>query len=229
MLRSSRILLCQGAKRMTPSYHMFHSHRILQPFNIGQQTRSTTVLCVRKNNQVALIADGQVTQGSCVIKANAHKLRLIESKGNSVLVGFAGSTADAITLFERLESKLDEYPGQLLRSCVELAKLWRTDKYLRRLEAVMIVADKKTTLLLSGTGDVLEPPDGILGIGSGGQFAIAAAKACIDNPDLTAYDVALRAMKIAGEICIYTNTNFTELLLDANGVVSTPPATGTPQ
>jgi len=190
----------------------FTSHPLV--FHQQQQTRSTTVLCVRKNNQVSLVADGQVTQGNYVVKSNAHKLRLIQNKGNNVLVGFAGSTADAITLFERLEGKLDEYPGQLLRSCVELAKLWRTDKYLRALEAVMIVSDSKTTLLLSGNGDVLEPPDGILGIGSGGQYAIAAAKACIDQGDLNARDVALKSMRIAGEMCIYSNTNFTELFLD---------------
>ena len=209
----------ENATRFLTNSNLLYSNNDFK--QTQQQVRSTTVLCVRKGPHVSLIADGQVTQGSCVVKANAQKLRLIQSKGNHVLVGFAGSTADAITLFERLEAKLDEYPGQLLRSCVELAKLWRTDKYLRRLEAVMIVADKKTTLLLSGNGDVLEPPDGILGIGSGGQFATAAAKACIDHPDLSAREVALKAMKIAGEMCIYSNTNFSELAIDTEN----PPPT----
>ncbi|MEQ8345927.1 MAG: ATP-dependent protease subunit HslV [Marinovum algicola] len=165
----------------------------------------TTVLSVRKEGRVVVAADGQVTMGPTVMKANARKVRRIAN--DSVLVGFAGATADAFTLFERLEGKLEQYPGQLTRACVELAKDWRTDRYLRRLEAMMAVADKDVSLILSGTGDVLEPDDGVIGIGSGGNFALAAARALIDRPDMDAEAVARRAMTIAGDICIYTNGN----------------------
>ncbi|MDR0753454.1 MAG: ATP-dependent protease subunit HslV [Holosporaceae bacterium] len=162
----------------------------------------TTILSVRKGNQVVVAGDGQVTMGNTVIKANARKVRFLSS--GDVLVGFAGATADAFTLFERLESKLDQYPGQLQRSCVELAKNWRTDKYLRKLEAMMAVADKNISLILTGTGDVLEPQDGLIGIGSGGNFALAAARALMDQ-NLSAEEIAKRSMKIAGDLCIYTN------------------------
>lgn len=161
-----------------------------------------------------MIADGQVTMGDTIMKGNARKLR--EISNGSVITGFAGSTADAITLFEKLEGKLEEYPGQLLRACVEMAKLWRTDKYLRKLEALMIVADKDVSLLISGTGDVLEQPDGIIGIGSGGQYAVAAARALVDLEGLDADQICSKAMKVAASICIYTNDNFTKLAIDSN-------------
>ena len=164
----------------------------------------TTILTVRKLGKVVIAGDGQVSLGATVIKANARKVRSV-GKGD-VIGGFAGATADAFTLFERLEAKLEQYPGQLTRACVELAKDWRTDRYLRRLEAMMIVADRQRTLTLTGTGDVLEPEGGVMGIGSGGNFALAAAKALFDTP-LGAEEIARRAMAIAAEICIYTNSN----------------------
>jgi ATP-dependent HslUV protease subunit HslV len=167
----------------------------------------TTILAVRKDGKVVLAGDGQVSLGQTVIKATARKVRRL---GNGkILGGFAGSTADAFTLFERLEAKLEQYPDQLTRACVELAKDWRTDRYLRRLEAMMAVADNKTSLVLTGTGDVLEPDDGLIGIGSGGNYALAAARALIDQPGLDAEQVARKAMKIAADICVYTNTNLT--------------------
>ncbi len=167
----------------------------------------TTVLCVRKNGKVVIAADGQVTLGNTVLKSNARKVRKLA--GGTVIAGFAGATADAFTLFERLEAKLEQYPSQLTRACVELAKDWRTDRYLRRLEAMMAVADSSVSLLLSGTGDVLDPEDGLIGIGSGGSYALAAARALIDIPDIEAEAVARRALKIAADICIYTNENVT--------------------
>ena len=167
----------------------------------------TTILCVRKDDKVVLAGDGQVSLGDTVIKANARKVRKL-GDGN-VIGGFAGATADAFTLFERLEAKLEQYPTQLTRACVELAKDWRTDRYLRRLEAMMAVADKEVSLVLTGTGDVLEPEDGIIGIGSGGNYALAAARALIDRDDMDAQAVAEKAMEIAGGICVYTNNNLT--------------------
>jgi ATP-dependent HslUV protease subunit HslV len=166
----------------------------------------TTILCVRRGNAVAMAGDGQVTLGQTVVKGNARKVRRIGSEG-SVLAGFAGATADAFTLLERLETKLERFPSQLERACVELAKDWRTDRYLRRLEAMMAVADRERSFTLSGNGDVLEPEDGLIAIGSGGNFALAAARALIDMPGLTAEEIARRAMKIAAGICIYTNEN----------------------
>ena len=165
----------------------------------------TTVLCVRKAGRVVIAADGQVSFGNTVMKSNARKVRRLA--GGAVLAGFAGATADAFTLFERLEAKLEQYPQQLTRACVDLAKDWRTDRYLRRLEAMMAVADSSVSLLLSGTGDVLEPEDGLIGIGSGGSFALAAARALADIDGLDAEATALKAMKIAAGICIYTNDN----------------------
>jgi ATP-dependent HslUV protease subunit HslV len=165
----------------------------------------TTILLVRRGNEVVLAGDGQVTVGPTVMKANAKKLRRL-GKGQ-VIAGFAGATADALTLFERLEAKLEQYPSQLARACVELAKDWRTDRYLRRLEAMMAVADSNVSLILTGTGDVLEPEDGLIGIGSGGSYALAAARALVDIEGLDAETIARRAMKIAGDICIYTNHN----------------------
>ncbi len=165
----------------------------------------TTILSVRKGNKVVVAGDGQVSLGSTVVKANARKVRRLGADG-SVIGGFAGSTADAFTLFDRLESKLERWPGQLLRASVELAKDWRTDRYLRRLDAMMAVAAKDVTLILTGNGDVLEPADGIAAIGSGGNYALSAARALIDM-DLDAEDIARRAMKIAAEVCVYTNEN----------------------
>jgi ATP-dependent HslUV protease subunit HslV len=165
----------------------------------------TTILAVRKGNDVVLAGDGQVSLGQTVIKSNARKVRRIGD--GSVLAGFAGATADAFTLFERLEGKLERYPGQLARACVELAKDWRTDRYLRRLEAMMAVADKSVSLVLTGTGDVLEPEDGLIGIGSGGNYALAAARALIDRSDIDAEAIARRSLEIAADICVYTNRN----------------------
>jgi ATP-dependent HslUV protease subunit HslV len=167
----------------------------------------TTILCLRKDGEVVIAGDGQVSMGQTVVKSNARKLRRLA--GGSVIAGFAGATADAFALFERLEAKLEQYSGQLSRACVELAKDWRTDRYLRRLEAMMAVADKTVSLILSGTGDVLEPEDGIIGIGSGGGYALAAARALIGIDGLDAETVARRAMAIAAGICVYTNDKIT--------------------
>ncbi len=177
----------------------------------------TTIICVRKGGSVVVAGDGQVTMGTTIVKTGARKLRRLGE--GRIIAGFAGGTADAFTLFERLEAKLERHPAQLTRACVELAKDWRTDRYLRRLEALMAVADAKTTLLLSGTGDVLEPDDGIVAIGSGGNFALAAARALIDRDDLDAEAIARKAMAIAAEICVYTNTEVTleKLDIDAEG------------
>ena len=172
----------------------------------------TTILTVRKAGLVAVGGDGQVSIGQTIIKANAKKVRRLG--GGDVIGGFAGATADAFTLFERLESKLEQYPGQLTRAAVELAKDWRTDRFLRRLEAMMIVADKDVSLVLTGTGDVLEPEVGIVGIGSGGNYALAAARALADGP-LDAEAIVRRALDIAAEICVYTNRNVTVETLQA--------------
>lgn len=168
------------------------------------QWHGTTILTVRKGGRVVIAGDGQVSLGQTVIKANARKVRSI-GKGD-VIGGFAGATADAFTLFQRLEAKLEQYPGQLTRAAVELAKDWRTDRYLRRLEAMMLVADRDVTLVLTGTGDVLEPEHDVMGIGSGGSYALAAARALLDQP-LDAETIARRAMAIAADICVYTNGN----------------------
>lgn len=171
----------------------------------------TTVLCVRKNNKTVMAADGQASLGNMVMKSNVKKIRKLMN--DKVLAGFAGATADAFALIERLEGKLEKHPGQLTRACVELAKDWRTDRYLRRLEAMMIVADADTLLMISGTGDVIEPEDGIAAIGSGGFYALAAARALIDikpdQKDLSAEDVVRKSMQIAGDICVFTNHNLT--------------------
>ena len=163
----------------------------------------TTILSVRKDGHVVVAGDGQVTLGETVVKATARKVRRLGD--GAVITGFAGATADAFTLFERLETKLEQYPGQLMRASVELAKDWRTDRFLRRLEAMMAVADANVSLVLTGTGDVLEPDDGLIGIGSGGNYALAAARALIDQDGLDAEAIARKAMTIAAEICIYTN------------------------
>jgi ATP-dependent HslUV protease subunit HslV len=175
-----------------------------QPTDESGRWRSTTILSVRKAGRVVVAGDGQVTLGATVMKANARKVRRL-GRGD-VIAGFAGATADAFALFERLESKLEQHPGNLARACVELAKDWRTERYLRRLEAMMVVADANTSLILSGTGDVVEPEDGVAAIGSGGPYALAAARALLPF-DLDADDIVRRAMKIAADICIYTNDN----------------------
>jgi ATP-dependent HslUV protease subunit HslV len=167
----------------------------------------TTILCVRKGGEVVIAGDGQVTLGQTVLKSNARKLRRLG--GGAVIAGFAGATADAFALFERLEGKLEQYSGQLVRACVELTKDWRTDRYLRRLEAMMAVADRNVSLVLSGTGDVLEPEDGIIGIGSGGGYALAAARALMGIDGFDAETIARRSMAIAAGICIYTNDKIT--------------------
>ncbi len=172
----------------------------------------TTILSVRKGGQVVLAGDGQVSLGQTVIKHTARKVRRLAD--GKVLAGFAGATADAFTLLERLEAKLEQHPGQLVRACVELAKDWRTDRYLRRLEAMMIVADATSTLVLTGNGDVLEPEDGVAGIGSGGSYALAAARALMDT-DMDAEAIARRAMKIAADICVYTNDRLVIETLEA--------------
>lgn len=167
---------------------------------------ATTIIGVKKDNQVAIAGDGQVTLGNAVLKSNAKKVRRL-GKDSSIITGFAGSTADAFTLFERLENRIDKYPGQLLRACVELAQDWRMDKFLRKLEAMLIVADHHHLLVLTGNGDVLEPDDNVIAIGSGGNFALAAAKAFLstkDNP-MSASEVANQSIHIAGDLCIYTN------------------------
>ena len=166
----------------------------------------TTILSVRKAGKVVIAGDGQVSLGQTIIKGNARKVRPLGT--GQVIGGFAGATADAMTLFERLESKLEQYPSQLTRACVDMAKDWRMDRYLRRLEAMMIVADKTVTLVLTGMGDVLEPEKGIIAIGSGGNYALAAARALADS-DLDAESIARKAMAIAAEICVYTNNNLT--------------------
>jgi ATP-dependent HslUV protease, peptidase subunit HslV len=167
----------------------------------------TTILSVRKDRQVVIAGDGQVSLQNTVLKAGARKVRRLA--GGKILAGFAGSTADAFTLLERLEAKLERHPGQLMRAAVELAKDWRTDRYLRRLEAMMAVVDAEVSLLLSGTGDVLEPDDGLIGIGSGGPFALAAARALIDVEGISAESIARKAMAIAAGICVYTNSHLT--------------------
>jgi ATP-dependent HslUV protease subunit HslV len=178
----------------------------------SQVWHGTTILCLRKGGRVVIAGDGQVSMGQTVVKSNAKKLRRLG--GGQVIAGFAGATADAFALFERLEGKLEQHPGQLPRACVELAKDWRTDRYLRRLEALMAVADRNVSLILSGTGDVLEPEDGIIGIGSGGGYALAAARALIVDDRLDAETVARRAMAIAAGICVYTNDKITLETID---------------
>ncbi len=174
--------------------------------NSSHPWHGTTILTVRKGGSVVIGGDGQVSIGQTIVKANAKKVRRL-GKGE-VIGGFAGATADAFTLFERLEAKLEQYPGQLLRAAVELAKDWRTDRYLRRLEAMMIVADSQVSLVLTGTGDVLEPEAGVAGIGSGGNYALAAARALLDGP-LEAEQIVRKALDLAADICVYTNRNVT--------------------
>lgn len=173
----------------------------------GRRIRSTTVVCVRRGDSVVMAADGQVSLGATVMKHSAKKIRRLYQ--DKVLAGFAGSTADAFSLFSRFETKLEQYAGNLGRAAVELAKDWRTDKMLRQLEALLIVADVNQTLMLSGTGDVIDPDEGICAIGSGGSYALAAGRALMDNTELSAREIAEKSMNIAADICIYTNQNFT--------------------
>ncbi len=175
--------------------------------NRSETWHGTTILAVRRAGKVVIAGDGQVSLGATIIKSNARKVRRLG--GGNVIGGFAGATADAFTLFERLEAKLEKHPDQLMRACVELAKDWRTDRYLRRLEAMMAVADRQVSLVLTGTGDVLEPEDGLIGIGSGGSYALSAARALVGSTELSAREIAERSLKIAGQICVYTNGNLT--------------------
>jgi ATP-dependent HslUV protease, peptidase subunit HslV len=179
-----------------------HFMQIMPQHETAQGFHATTILMVRRAGSVVIGGDGQVSMGPTIVKGNARKVRRL-GKGN-VIAGFAGATADAFTLFERLEAKLEQYPTQLTRAAVDLAKDWRTDRYLRRLEAMLLVADKETSLLISGTGDVLEPEDGIMAIGSGGNYALAAARA-LSTTDLSAEEIVRRSMTIAADICVYTN------------------------
>ena len=171
--------------------------------------RATTILAVRRDGNVALGGDGQVTVGETVMKSNAQKVRTL--RGGKILAGFAGAAADAFTLFEKFEEKLERYPGNLPKAAVELAKDWRSDRVLRRLEALLAVVDREHGFIISGTGDIIEPDDGILAIGSGGSYALAAARALLANTDVPPTEIVRRAMTIAGEICVYTNTNITVL------------------
>src|SRR5436853_4786708 len=176
-----------------------------------QPIHSTTILCVRRNGHVALGGDGQVTIGDTVMKANANKVRAL--KGGKILAGFAGAAADAFTLFEKFEEKLERYPGNLPRAAVELAKDWRSDRVLRRLEALLVVSNKENGFVISGGGELIEPDDGLLAIGSGGNYALAAARALLAHSKLTAHEVVQRSLEIAAEICVYTNTHITILEL----------------
>jgi len=204
-----------------PLYHRFVNYCLefmkLLPMLVGMENTTnttwhgTTIVSVRKGASVVVAGDGQVSIGPTVIKSTARKVRRLAN--DTIIAGFAGATADAFTLFERLEAKLEKHPGQLTRACVELAKDWRTDRYLRRLEAMMLVADASTSLIITGTGDVLEPEDGIMAIGSGGNYALAAARALSDSK-LDAEAICRKAMKIAADICVYTNENITLEKLD---------------
>ncbi|MBV61514.1 ATP-dependent protease subunit HslV [Abyssibacter profundi] len=178
-----------------------------------EQFRGTTILCVRRGDRVAIGGDGQVSMGNTMVKGNARKVRRLYN--NQVIAGFAGGTADAFTLFERFEGKLETHSGNLVRAAVELAKDWRTDRSLRRLEALLLVADTTASLMISGTGDVMEPEYDSIAIGSGGSFAQAAARALVDNTDLPADEIVKRAMKIAADTCVYTNDHLTLEVLDA--------------
>ena len=183
-----------------------------------EQYRGTTIVSVRRNGQVVIGGDGQVSQGSTVLKGNARKVRRLYK--DQVLAGFAGGTADAFTLFERFEEQLEKHQGKLTRAAVELAKLWRTDRALRRLEALLLVADHETSLIITGNGDVIEPEDSLMAIGSGGQFAQSAARALLDNTDLNAREIVERSLGIAADICVYTNHNLTIEELDTGNGAS---------
>ncbi|GBG32904.1 ATP-dependent protease subunit HslV [Hondaea fermentalgiana] len=206
--------------------------RAMSSSAFSNEMHGTTILSVRRGGKVVVIGDGQISQGNSVVKGNAIKVRRLGGSSdknggeNVVLAGFAGATADALTLLDRLEKKLEQYPGQLTRSCVELAKLWRTDKYLRRLEAIMIVVDKDVSLTLTGNGDVLHSPDGVIAVGSGGLFALSAARALsgLDAPDLSAEEIAKRSMDVASELCVFTNSNYTMETIEASSESKVPSA-----
>ncbi|KAI7845971.1 hypothetical protein COHA_000517 [Chlorella ohadii] len=217
LARRVACLSAQLAGRALASEPALHCARGAHGGRPDQDVHATTVLCVRKDGQVVLVADGQVTMGGTVVKPNVRKTRKI---GEHVIGGFAGATADALTLFERLETKLEEHSGQLTRSCVELSKMWRLDKYLRRLDAALVVADRNQSLQITGNGDVLEPHDGIIAIGSGSPYALAAARALIDQPNMDALTIARKAMQIASDACIYTNDNYTALHIDGEGKIA---------
>ena len=191
---------------MTAGSWRFKMSSYILAMSTNQNWHGTTIVLIRKGNQTIVAGDGQVSLGNTVLKSKAKKVRKIEKR--NVIAGFAGSTADALTLFERLEAKLEKHAGNLTRAAVELAKDWRTDKYLRRLEALMAVADKEKSFIISGTGDVLEPEDGIIGIGSGGNYALAAAKVLMDS-EMSAEEIAKKSLKVASEICVFTNGNVT--------------------
>lgn len=222
---SGSVTGCSPCDATGRSFHSSGQQKALPTYH------GTTILCVRKNGQVCLMGDGMVSMGGMIVKPNAVKIQRLFPKGGlgstienkeedaqkAVLVGFAGATADAFSLLDRLEGKLDEYPGQLSRSCVELAKGWRTDKYLRRLEASLIVADERKTLEITGNGDVLEMTDGVVSIGSGSPYALAAARALMSVDDMSAKEVAQKAMDVASDMCVYTNKNFLSYTLDDIG------------
>jgi ATP-dependent HslUV protease subunit HslV len=207
MLRYTRLCIGRRRGRRTLDLRRFFSLVLDKSSRDKARIRSTTVICVRRNGQVVMAADGQVTLGDHVLKHSAKKIRRLYQ--DKILAGFAGSTADAFNLFQRFETKLEQYAGNLNRAAVELAKDWRTDKMLRNLEALLVVADKGQTFLISGSGDVIDPDEPIAAIGSGGSYAVAAARALLENTDLGALEIAQKAMKIAGEICIYTNDRVT--------------------
>lgn len=207
---NSRLRRNKAVRSLSPADRLPRPVPVLPPLDLGldsdgirRRIRSTTVICVRRGDSVVMAADGQVSLGGTVMKHSARKIRKLYQ--DKVLAGFAGSTADAFSLFARFETKLEQYAGNLGRAAVELAKDWRTDKMLRQLEALLLVTDAKQTFLLSGTGDVIDPDEGIAVIGSGGSYALASARALMENTDLSARDIAEKSLKIAGQICIYTN------------------------
>jgi ATP-dependent HslUV protease, peptidase subunit HslV len=211
---TNRLIGSHAPQAVALVHHISHIRFMTENQQHGmQQWHGTTILSVRKNGKVIVIGDGQVSMGQTVMKPNARKVRQLHD--GSVIGGFAGATADAFTLFERLEAKLERHNGQLMRAAVELAKDWRTDKYLRNLEAMMIVADKEVTLILTGNGDVLEPTQGIAAIGSGGNFALAAARALVDY-EKDAETLSRKAMAIAADVCVYTNDQVTVEVLDSS-------------
>lgn len=228
MQRITRNFLRPSVSRIrltAPSVVHQASYSTTSSLNGAPTWHGTTILCVRKDGKVCMMGDGQVSQGNMVVKPNARKIRKIfpktvggkeekDGEQTGVIVGFAGSTADAFTLLERLEGKLDQYPGQLARSCVELAKGWRTDKYLRRLEASLLVADENVSLEITGNGDVLESTDKVLSVGSGSPFALAAARALQDQEGMSAEDICRKAMDIASDMCVYTNKCYKYEVMD---------------
>ncbi len=207
---------------------MMHHHRMFSgtlrrafsSSTANSPWHGTTILSVRKGDQVCVVGDGQITMGSMIVKPNAKKVRRL-GPDNGVIAGFAGATADALTLLERLELRIEQHPGQLLRACVSLAKDWRLDRALRKLDAMLLVCDEQVSLTVTGTGDVLEPPDGIIGIGSGSAYAIAAARALLPIDDFDAKDIATRSLEIAGELCVYTSNTQTVEVIDSDKASST--------